>query len=60
MQLPVMKPVKHYLIICLAAIFKNNNKIQFHLKDITQACIQLISKLNRDFHIWLFSRLISL
>ncbi len=43
--------VSQRLIICLTAMFQDNNNIKLYLRDITQAYVQSTSNLNREFYI---------
>ena len=51
-QLSRIQRVSQRLIVCLAAMFQDNDNIKLYLQDITQAYVQSTSDLNRDFYIW--------
>ncbi len=48
---PTIQQVSRRLIVDLAAMFQDNDKIKLSLRDITQAYVQSTSNLNRDFYI---------
>lgn len=50
-QLPIIQLVSQRLIICLAAIFQDNNNIKLYLQDVTLAYVQSTSNLNQEFYI---------
>ena len=49
-QSPTIQRVSQRLIVCLAAMFQDNN-IKLYLRDVTQAYVQSTSNLNREFYI---------
>ena len=59
-QSPAIQRVSQRLIVCLAAMFKDNDNIKLYLQDITQAYVQSTFDLNRDFYIRPPPELISL
>lgn len=59
-QSPTIQRVSQRLIICLAAIFQDNDNIKLYLRDVTQAYVQSTSNLNREFYIRPSPELISL
>lgn len=52
-QSPTIQPVSQRLIICFAAILRNNTT-KLYLRNVTKAYIQSTLDLNRDFFIYLF------
>ena len=59
-QSPTIQRVSQRLIVCLAAMFQDNNNIKLYLRDVTQAYVQSTSNLNREFYIRPPPELISL
>jgi hypothetical protein len=49
-QSPTIQQVSQHLILCIAAILQGNGT-QLYLRDISQAYVQSLTKLNRDFYI---------
>lgn len=58
-QLPTIKQVSKYLIVCLAAIFQNNIT-KLCLYNVTQIYIQLTLDLNRKLFICLLLEIITI
>ena len=49
-QLPTIQRVSQRLILCLTAMFGTSKGL--YLRDISQAYVQSITLLNRDFYVW--------
>ena len=49
-QSPTIQRVSQRLILCIAAMIQGNGT-HLYLRDISQACVQSLTKLNRDFYI---------
>jgi len=49
-QSPTIQQVSQRLILCIAAMYQGKDA-QLYLRDISQAYIQSLTKLNRDFFI---------